>query len=167
MLICYYPFFCQLRQDYASLHRRTGKLDCDLPLSSRQPNLQGMSDRPIELGTNEAALLIPPACANLLFCQLFDKVTVIAEGQVLYYGPRAKAQGYFEDLGFVCPKGANVADFLTGVTVEKERVVKDGMEVRLSHVAFLMSFCLLFGWTNIGLSRSPGSSLFSGPYERR
>lgn len=29
----------------------------------------------------------------------FDKVLVIAEGECIYYGPREKAQGYFEDLG--------------------------------------------------------------------
>lgn len=38
---------------------------------------------------------------------------------------------YFENLGFVCPKGANVADFLTSVTVETERVVAAGHEGRV------------------------------------
>lgn len=47
---------------------------------------------------------------------LFDKVTVIAEGRVIYYGPRAEARSYFEDLGFVPPEGGNTADFLTAVT---------------------------------------------------
>lgn len=54
---------------------------------------------------------------------LFDKVLVLAEGRVIYYGPRASAQEYFEGLGFVCPRGANIADFLTSVTVKTERVV--------------------------------------------
>jgi len=56
---------------------------------------------------------------------LFDKVTVIAEGQVIYYGPRSEAQGYFEDMGFECHPGANVADFLTAVTATNERKIKD------------------------------------------
>lgn len=47
---------------------------------------------------------------------LFDKVTVIAEGRVIYYGPRSEARKYFEDLGFVHPDGGNTADFLTSVT---------------------------------------------------
>lgn len=48
--------------------------------------------------------------------ELYDKVTVIAEGRLLYYGPRAEARKYFEDLGFVHPPGGNTADFLTSVT---------------------------------------------------
>jgi ATP-binding cassette subfamily G (WHITE) protein 2 (SNQ2) len=57
---------------------------------------------------------------------LYDKVTVIAEGRVIYYGPRSEARGYFEDLGFVHPDGGNTADFLTSVTAVNERQIKDG-----------------------------------------
>ena len=53
----------------------------------------------------------------------FDKVLVLAEGCVIYYGPTREARGYFEQLGFVCPRGANIADFLTSVTVLTEREV--------------------------------------------
>ena len=56
---------------------------------------------------------------------LFDKVTVIAEGRIIYYGPRSEAQGYFEDLGFECTPGANVADFLTAVTATNERKIRE------------------------------------------
>lgn len=58
----------------------------------------------------------------------FDKVLVLAEGRVIYYGPRSTARSYFEELGFICPKGANIADFLTSVTVETERALRPGME---------------------------------------
>ncbi|KAJ5344376.1 hypothetical protein MYU51_003039 [Penicillium brevicompactum] len=61
----------------------------------------------------------------------FDKVLVLAEGRVTYYGPRWMARGYFEDLGFTCPKGANIADFLTSVTVLTERVVRVGWEEKV------------------------------------
>jgi len=57
---------------------------------------------------------------------LFDKVTVIAEGHVLYYGPRSEARGYFEDMGFEHLDGANTADYLTAVTATNERKIKDG-----------------------------------------
>jgi ABC-type multidrug transport system ATPase subunit len=60
---------------------------------------------------------------------LFDKVTVIAEGQVIYYGPRSEARAYFEDMGFVHPDGGNTADFLTSVTALNEREVKEGASV--------------------------------------
>ena len=55
---------------------------------------------------------------------LFDKVTVIAEGHVIYYGPRTAAREYFENLGFVHLDGANTADFLTAVTALDERKVR-------------------------------------------
>lgn len=61
----------------------------------------------------------------------FDKVLVLADGRVIYGGSRAAAKAYFEDLGFVCPRGANVADFLTSVTVLTERETKPGFEQRV------------------------------------
>jgi hypothetical protein len=62
---------------------------------------------------------------NAIYNQ-FDKVLVLADGCVIYYGPVSVARGYFESLGFVCPKGANVADFLTSVTVTTERIIAAG-----------------------------------------
>jgi ATP-binding cassette subfamily G (WHITE) protein 2 (SNQ2) len=59
---------------------------------------------------------------------LFDKILVLAEGREIYYGPRATAQKYFEDMGFVCSPGANVADFLTSVAVHTERQIAKGFE---------------------------------------
>lgn len=46
---------------------------------------------------------------------LFDKVLVLENGEQIYYGPRESARPFFEELGFVCADGANVADFLTGM----------------------------------------------------
>ncbi|PYH80056.1 hypothetical protein BO82DRAFT_313773 [Aspergillus uvarum CBS 121591] len=65
----------------------------------------------------------------------FDKVLVLADGMVTYYGPRAMARAYFEDMGFVCPRGANIADFLTSVTVTTERIVAPGMEGKVPNTA--------------------------------
>ena len=59
---------------------------------------------------------------------VFDKILVIDEGAQIYYGPMRQARPFMEELGFVCRDGANVADFLTGVTVPTERVIKDGFE---------------------------------------
>lgn len=64
---------------------------------------------------------------NGIYAQ-FDKVTVIADGQVIYYGPRAEARGYFEALGFVHMDGANTADYLTAVTAVDERQIAEGFE---------------------------------------
>jgi ATP-binding cassette subfamily G (WHITE) protein 2 (SNQ2) len=59
---------------------------------------------------------------------LFDKVLVLAEGRQIYYGPRAAAKNYFEDMGFICAPGANIADFLTSVAVHTERQIVKALE---------------------------------------
>ncbi|EED17373.1 ABC multidrug transporter, putative [Talaromyces stipitatus ATCC 10500] len=59
---------------------------------------------------------------------LFDKVLVLDEGKEIFYGPLKEARPYMEKLGFVCRDGANVADYLTGVTVPTERLIREGYE---------------------------------------
>lgn len=57
---------------------------------------------------------------------LFDKVLVLDKGKQIYYGPMDEARPFMENLGFICEDGANVADFLTGVTVPTERRIREG-----------------------------------------
>ncbi|KAH8801491.1 ABC-2 type transporter-domain-containing protein [Xylogone sp. PMI_703] len=59
---------------------------------------------------------------------LFDKVLILDEGKEIYYGPMKQARPFMEDLGFICDDSANVADFLTGVTVPTERKIREGFE---------------------------------------
>ena len=61
---------------------------------------------------------------------LFDKVLVLDEGKQVYYGSREEARPFMEAQGFICGDGANVADFLTGVTVPSERQIKPEFESR-------------------------------------
>jgi ABC-type multidrug transport system ATPase subunit len=61
---------------------------------------------------------------------LFDKVLVLDEGNQVFYGPREEARPFMESQGFVCGDGANVADFLTGITVPSERAIQPGFESR-------------------------------------
>lgn len=61
---------------------------------------------------------------------LFDKVLVLDEGKQVYYGPMKEARPFMESMGFICSHGANVADYLTGVTVPTERQIQPGMENR-------------------------------------
>ncbi|KAG9410897.1 hypothetical protein AC1031_018925 [Aphanomyces cochlioides] len=44
--------------------------------------------------------------------ELFDDVTIMNEGYVIYHGPRKEALPYFESFGFKCPPNRDVADFL-------------------------------------------------------
>ena len=66
---------------------------------------------------------------------LFDKVLLLDEGKQLYYGPAQEARSFMEDLGFFCQDGANVADYLTGVMVPTERIIKEGYEHRFPRTA--------------------------------
>ena len=65
----------------------------------------------------------------------FDKVLVLAEGRQIYYGPSSEAKQYFVDMGFQCPPGANVGDFLTSVAVHTERIVRPGYEGEVPNTA--------------------------------
>lgn len=66
---------------------------------------------------------------------LFDKVLLIHEGKCCYFGPTEKAANYFKTLGFVQPERWTTADFLTSVTDEHERHIKDGYEKRIPRSA--------------------------------
>ncbi|KAF1967356.1 ABC multidrug transporter-like protein [Bimuria novae-zelandiae CBS 107.79] len=61
---------------------------------------------------------------------LFDKVLILDEGKQVYYGPREEARPFMESQGFICGEGANVADYLTGVTVPSERQIHPDFESR-------------------------------------
>ncbi|KAL9099861.1 MAG: hypothetical protein Q9163_004697, partial [Psora crenata] len=67
--------------------------------------------------------------------ELFDKVLVLDAGKEMYYGPMEEARPFMESLGFFCDPSANVADFLTGVTVPTERQIRDGFESRFPRTA--------------------------------
>ncbi|KAF2139372.1 uncharacterized protein K452DRAFT_275615 [Aplosporella prunicola CBS 121167] len=62
---------------------------------------------------------------------LFDKVIVIHEGKCCYFGPIDTATEYFKSLGFHQPKRWTSADFLTSVTDENERHIREGWENRI------------------------------------
>lgn len=62
---------------------------------------------------------------------LFDKVILIEGGHCCYFGPTDEAAKYFKDLGFVQPERWTTADFLTSVTDEHERNIKEGWEDRI------------------------------------
>ncbi|KAF5026954.1 hypothetical protein F66182_984 [Fusarium sp. NRRL 66182] len=61
---------------------------------------------------------------------LFDKVLVLDQGKQVYYGPAKEAKPFMESLGFICQHGANVADYLTGVTVPTERQIHPNYQNR-------------------------------------
>jgi hypothetical protein len=49
---------------------------------------------------------------------LFDRLLLLAKGQMVYSGESVRAQEHFEKLEHPCPPGYNIADFLIDLTVE-------------------------------------------------
>ncbi|KAE8414536.1 ATP-binding cassette transporter [Aspergillus pseudocaelatus] len=47
---------------------------------------------------------------------IFDKVLVLNDGHVAYYGPATSAKAYFESLGFYCSPRMSVSDFLASMS---------------------------------------------------
>lgn len=48
---------------------------------------------------------------------LFDQLMLLAEGRLVYSGPFHKCQGYFDSIGYSCPPGFNIADYLVDLTM--------------------------------------------------
>ncbi|XP_044477754.1 pleiotropic drug resistance protein 3-like isoform X1 [Mangifera indica] len=53
--------------------------------------------------------------------ELFDDIILMAEGKVVYQGPRDQVVEFFEDCGFRCPQRKGVADFLQEVISKKDQ----------------------------------------------
>ncbi|EEH20574.2 hypothetical protein PABG_02805 [Paracoccidioides brasiliensis Pb03] len=48
---------------------------------------------------------------------LFDRLILLAEGKTVYSGPFASCQTYFDHIGYSCPAGFNIADYLVDLTM--------------------------------------------------
>src|ERR1700761_883434 len=59
----------------------------------------------------------------------FDKVMVIDQGRLAYFGPAKKARGYFESLGFLPKPRQTSADYLTACTDPFEREYNEGLSL--------------------------------------
>ncbi|ETN39195.1 uncharacterized protein HMPREF1541_05418 [Cyphellophora europaea CBS 101466] len=66
---------------------------------------------------------------------IFDKVTLLYQGQQIYFGPASSAKAYFERLGFQCPASQTTPDFLTSMTNPVERIIRPGFEGRVPRTA--------------------------------
>lgn len=48
---------------------------------------------------------------------LFDRLILLAKGRTVYSGPFSSCQRYFDEIGYSCPPGFNIADFLVDLTM--------------------------------------------------
>ncbi|KAI9502121.1 P-loop containing nucleoside triphosphate hydrolase protein [Coemansia spiralis] len=61
--------------------------------------------------------------ANMLKC--FDRILLLSQGHLIYFGPTNKAIEYFESKGFPCPLRQNPADFFIDVMSLNNRSPQD------------------------------------------
>ena len=61
----------------------------------------------------------------------FDKVCVVYEGRMAYYGPASLARQYFIDMGYQPANRQTTPDFLVAVTDPKARTPREGYENRV------------------------------------
>jgi len=55
---------------------------------------------------------------------LFDQLVLLAQGRLVYAGEFARCQPYFDSIGYHCPPGFNIADYLIDVTASDEKEPK-------------------------------------------
>lgn len=48
---------------------------------------------------------------------LFDQLILLAKGRAVYSGPFSECQAYFDNIGYTCPPGFNIADYLVDLTM--------------------------------------------------
>jgi ABC-type multidrug transport system ATPase subunit len=48
---------------------------------------------------------------------LFDQLVLLAHGRTVYSGPFRDCQSYFDSIGYSCPPGFNIADYLVDLTM--------------------------------------------------
>lgn len=51
---------------------------------------------------------------------LFDYLVLLAKGRTVYSGPFSSCQTYFDQIGYPCPPGFNIADYLVDLTMHAE-----------------------------------------------
>ncbi|XP_021898918.1 LOW QUALITY PROTEIN: pleiotropic drug resistance protein 3-like [Carica papaya] len=69
---------------------------------------------------------------------LFDDIIIMAEGKIVYHGPRNQVLEFFEDCGFRCPERKGVADFLQEVN-DSETLTLFGISRFFCHFLLLFS----------------------------
>lgn len=67
--------------------------------------------------------------------RIFDKVCIIYDGKMAYFGPANQAKQYFINMGFEPAPRQTTADFLVAVTDPNGRIVRSGFDSRTPRLA--------------------------------
>lgn len=84
--------------------------------------------------TNQSTLVSIYQAGESLY-RLFNKVCVIYEGRMVYYGPADQGRQYFIDMGYEPANRQTTADFLVAVTDPNGRTVRAGFESKVPRTA--------------------------------
>jgi ATP-binding cassette subfamily G (WHITE) protein 2 (PDR) len=79
------------------------------------------------------AVAIYQASENIY--EVFDKVTLLYEGQQIYFGLASRARSFFLEMGWECPARQTTSDFLTSLTNPTERRARPGYENKVPRTA--------------------------------
>ncbi|EMC94320.1 hypothetical protein BAUCODRAFT_149488 [Baudoinia panamericana UAMH 10762] len=98
---------------------------------------------------------------------LFDQLILLAQGRAVYSGPFEKCQSYFDSIGYACPPGFNIADYLVDLTMhassptdaedEVEVVFGDGGDGRTTRASSTMAVKSIPSVSNVSIENSIGS----------
>ncbi|KAI9891761.1 MAG: hypothetical protein M1814_002511 [Vezdaea aestivalis] len=103
---------------------------------------------------------------------LFDQLVLLAKGRVVYSGEFSKCQSYFDQSGYSCPPGFNIADYLVDLTMHASQappssddqasflgIDSDGIKTRSSSVRAIKSIASASNASfDNSVAGSPGSS---------
>lgn len=89
--------------------------------------------RSLSLNGMVLCLILHPTGEQLY--EHFDKVCVIYEDRMAYFGPASSARQYFIDMGFEPAHRQTTADFLVAVTDQNGRIIRSGFESRTPRTA--------------------------------
>jgi len=59
---------------------------------------------------------------------LFDQLVLLAKGRTVYSGPFESCQPYFDNIGYSCPPGFNIADYLIDLTMHASTATRPNDE---------------------------------------
>ena len=102
---------------------------------------------------------------------LFDQLMLLAEGRLVYSGPFQRCQSYFDTIGYSCPPGFNIADYLVDLTMhtgmpmdfyedEDQANFEGGEDGRVTRASSTMAVKSIPSISNVSIEdRSAGSSL--------
>lgn len=78
-------------------------------------------------------------CSEAIY-GLFDKVCLVSNGKMLYFGSADDAPNYFKGLGFKQHFGQTSADFLVSITDPKARAIEEGARPPLSDAELVNAY---------------------------